>query len=146
MADEASLRRAGHPAPHRNRVSIGWLLAALFAPPIGWSLHLIANYALASHSCYPGSVPKSPTSPAGLWALLIAIDVVSLAISLAAIVFAYRAWQASIREMAQHESPMVETGEGRTRFLAVWALLIGSLFFLTVASDSAALWILKTCS
>ena len=125
---------------------MGWLLAALFAPPIGWSLHLITNYALASHSCYPGSVPKSPTSPAGLWAILIAIDVVSLAISLAAIAFAYRAWQASAQEMAEHASPMVETGEGRTRFLAIWALLIGVLFFLTVASDGAALWILRTCS
>ncbi|MGJ4942044.1 hypothetical protein ACQR1W_15825 [Bradyrhizobium sp. HKCCYLS1011] len=146
MAEEASLRHAGHPAPHRDRVSMGWLLAALFAPPIGWALHLITNYALASRSCYPGDVPQSPTWPEGLWALLTAIDVLSLAISLAAIVFAYRAWQASIREMAQHESPMVETGEDRTRFLAIWALLIGSLFFLTVASDSAALWILKTCS
>ena len=146
MARAETADRHGHPAPHRHRFSTSWLIAALVAPPLGWSLHLVANYALASHSCYPMDVPKSPVHPGLLWGSLIAIDVISLVLSAASAFIAYSAWQSSRQEMAEHRSKMVETGEGRTRFLAAWGLLISVLFFITVASDSASLWILKSCS
>ncbi|CCD87268.1 conserved membrane protein of unknown function [Bradyrhizobium sp. ORS 285] len=146
MADVETAVHQGHPAPHRHRFGLGWLLFALFAPPIGWSLHLISNYALASHNCYPIDVPKSPVSPGLLWTGLIAIDVVSLALSAASGLIAYSAWRASREEMAENRSHMIEAGEGRTRFLAVWGLLTSGLFFITVASDSASLWILRSCS
>ncbi|CCD94264.1 conserved membrane hypothetical protein [Bradyrhizobium sp. ORS 375] len=146
MADVETAVHHGHPAPHRHRFGIGWLLAALVAPPIGWSLHLLANYALASHACYPIDMPKSPVRPDLLWGGLIAIDVVSLALSAASAFIAYSAWQTSRQEMAEHRAAMIEAGEGRTRFLAAWGLLTSALFFITVASDSASLWILKSCS
>ncbi len=146
MASTETADHRGHPAPHRHRFSIAWLIAALIAPPLGWSVHLVANYALASHSCYPIDVPKSPAHPALLWGSLIVIDVVSLALSAASGFIAYSAWQTSRHEMAEHRSQMVETGEGRTRFLAAWGLLTSGLFFVMVASELASLWILKSCS
>ncbi|CCD95742.1 conserved membrane hypothetical protein [Bradyrhizobium sp. ORS 375] len=146
MADIETADLRGHPAPHRHRFGMVGLLAALFAPPIGWSLHLISNYALASHACYPIDVPKSPVRPDLLWGGLIAIDAFSLVVSAASAFVAYSAWRASRQEMAEHRSQMIEAGEGRTRFLAAWGLLISALFFIAVGSDSASLWILKSCS
>src|SRR4051812_16723351 len=146
MADVETADHRGHPAPHRHRFGLGWLMAALIAPPIGWSLHLVSNYALASLACYPIDVPKSPARPDLLWGGLVAIDVVSLILSAGSAFIAYSAWQASRQEMAEHRTEMIEAGEGRTRFLAAWGLLTSALFFLTVASDSASLGILKSCS
>jgi hypothetical protein len=40
---------------------------------------------------------------------------------------------------------MVETGEGRTRFLAIWGMLIGLTFFVAVIFDFVGLWILPIC-
>lgn len=146
MADSATIDDSAHPAPHRHRVRLIWLLLAIFAPPAAWSVHLIVNYASASRSCYPDGSPQSAPTAHWLWLCLILVDVVSLAISAGAAVLAYRSWHISAEEMAGHtSSPMLETGEGRTRFLAIWGLLIGAGFFVAVIFDFVGLWILPIC-
>jgi hypothetical protein len=145
MADGTTIDDRAHPAPHRHRIGLVWLLLAIFAPPAVWSVHLIVNYASASRACYPDGSPQSAPAVHWLWLLLIIVDVVSLLISAGAVAIAYRSWQISAEEMAEHTSPMVETGEGRTRFLAIWGLLIGAGFFVAVIFDFVGLWILPIC-
>jgi hypothetical protein len=145
MADAATIDERAHPAPHRHRISLIWLLLAIFAPPAAWSVHLILNYVSASRACYPDGAPQSVPSIDWLWVLLILVDIVSLVVSAGAALLAYRSWQISAEEMAEHRSAMVETGEGRTRFLAIWGLLIGVGFFVAVIFDFVGLWILPTC-
>jgi hypothetical protein len=134
-----------HPAPHRHNIGLIWLLVAICAPPAAWSLHLIVNFLSASRACYPDGAPQSTPAVHWLWILLIVVDMGSLAISACAAVIAYRSWQLSADEMAEHSSAMVETGEGRTRFLAIWGLLIGVGFFIAVIFDFVGLWILPIC-
>ena len=145
MADLTSIDGSAHPAPHRHHVGPAWLLAAIFMPPAAWSVHLIVNYATASHACFPDGAPHSSSSIESLRVLLILIDIASLVISAVAAAIAYRSWQTTADEMAEHPSPMVESGEGRTRFLAIWGLLIGMGFFIAVIFDFVGLWILPIC-
>jgi hypothetical protein len=146
MAPSATIDHHAHPAPHRDRVRLAGLIGALFLPPLAWSLHLVANYSVAVRSCYPDGAPQVSPSLDKLWLILIIVDVVSLVISATAAAMAYRNWTASARELAETDSPMVETGEGRTRFLAIWGLLIGIGFFVAVGFDLVGLWILPICS
>lgn len=145
MADGNTIDERVHPAARRHHFRLICLLIAVLAPPAGWSMHLIVNYASASRACFPDGTPQSGPSTQSLWLLLITIDIVSLAISGVAAALAYRSWKTSAAEMAEHASPMVETGEGRTRFLAIWGLLIGVGFFVAVIFDFVGLWILPIC-
>jgi hypothetical protein len=145
MAHRSAIDQNAHPAPHRDRVRVIELIVAAFAPPLAWSAHLIANYAVSSYACFPDGAPQASPVVNGLWRLLIAVDLASLAISAAAALMAYRNWTASAQEHAHTESPLVETGEGRTRFLAIWGVLIGLVFFIAVGFDFVGLWILPIC-
>jgi len=145
MPDSATIDELAHPAPHRDQVGLTWLLIAMFAPPAAWSAHLIVNYATASRVCFPDRVPHFTPSVHWLWLLLIIIDIISLAISAFAALLAHRSWRATSEEMADHPSPIVETGEGRTRFLAIWGFFIGTGFFVAVIFDFVGLWILSVC-
>jgi hypothetical protein len=146
MADGVTIDERAHPAPQRHHVSLIWLLVAILAPPVAWSAHLIINYIAATRACYPDGAPQSAPSIHWLWLLLIIIDVVSLTISAVAAAVAYRSWQTSAEEMAEHAPPLAETGEGRTRFLAIWGLLTGAGFFVAVIFDFVGIWILPICS
>jgi hypothetical protein len=145
MAHDASIGSAAHPAPYRDRTTLWELTFAVLAPPLAWSIHLVLNYAFASHSCFPDGTPQAAPSLRALRVLLLAVDGASLLISAIAVLIAYRAWQVSAQEMADIAPPLVETGEGRTRFLAVWGLLIGIGFFVAVLFDFVGLWILPPC-
>jgi hypothetical protein len=145
MDSSTAIDGPAHPAPHRDRTTLAELLFAVFAPPLAWSVHLVVNYGFASHSCFPDGQPQKAASFAGLRILLLAIDGAALVISAIAVLIAYRAWQASSQELAETGSSMVETGEGRTRFLAIWGMLIGLTFFVAVIFDFVGLWMLPIC-
>jgi hypothetical protein len=122
-------------------------LFAVLAPPLAWSTHLIANYAFATHACFPGHSPRLAPLPGfdWLWLLLIAVDLASMVISVAAALVALRCWRLTSQEMAETGPSLVEIGEGRTRFLVVWGVLIGAGFFIAVLFDFVGLWVLPIC-
>jgi hypothetical protein len=145
MASRTTIDEEAHPAPHRERISLNVLLAALFAPPLAWSIHLVVNYAVSSSTCYPDGSPLVTPTFGWLWPMLLLIDGLSLVISAASMAVAAYAWQASRQEMAETHPAMAETGEGRTRFLAAWGNLSGAVFFVLVAFDVVGLWMLPIC-
>jgi hypothetical protein len=136
-----------HPAPQRERIGAFALLFAVLAPPLAWSIHLIVNFAFSSHACFPAAEPLNmPLAQFHwLWGLLITIDIVSIAIGAVSIALAYRVWTDTLEERAESGPPLMEAGEGRTRFLAIWGILIGAGFVLAVVFDFVGLWILPIC-
>jgi hypothetical protein len=146
MDHSAAISHGAHPAPHRHRVGFVPLILALIAPPLAWSVHLVVNYGFSSRACFPDGTPQPLPAISALWWVLITVDIASLAVSAIAALTAYRSWILSAEEQADTGSPMVETGEGRTRFLAIWGLLIGIWFFIAVGFDFIGLWILPLCS
>ena len=145
-ASEAELMGAGHPAPHRDRVGIMSIASPLIAAPLFWLARLAANYGFASHACYPAGKPlQIPLHAyAGLRTLLIAFDLAGMAVGLVALALAWRSWKISASESAG-ESALIEAGEGRTRFLAFWGMLVAGLFFVAIWFDFVGLSILPIC-
>jgi len=146
--DTAALHAEAHPAPHRNRVPLGWQFFGLLAAPSAWALHLLINYGLTSGACFPGNVPRLVPLPnlQWVWPAIIAIDVIALLIAAAGLFVSYRNWRASRDESSGRAHELVETGEGRTRFLSVWGLLISGLFLLAIALDLVGALTLSLCA
>lgn len=136
-----------HPAPARDRVSLPLLWFGLFGAAAAWSVQLIVNYAVASHGCYPRMVPlRSPIF--GQLAFSVSLIVISLAaiiIGVAALVAAITAWRRSSDETGGEAHWLLDTGEGRTRFMAAAGIMASSVFLLAILAHSAAVLLLGHC-
>jgi hypothetical protein len=123
------------------------LLFPLLAPPLAWTIHLALNFGLASHACFPDGEPLA-VPPAGfdwLRLLLLVVDLGAMAVAVIAVAVAYRSWMVSARELAATEARVMEEGESRTRFLAIWGTLIGAGFLIAILFDFVGLWVLPIC-
>lgn len=147
MSSSDSTTVDAHPAPHREHVGLVAIVFVTLAPPIAWSIHLLTNYAFSSHACYPAGVPLLNPAFGFAWVrwLLIAIDLAGVVICCFAALAAYRLWTVSARELEETGAPLMEIGEGRTRFLAIWGVLIGLGFALAIIFDFIGLWIIPIC-
>lgn len=144
MVDD-TLLETRHPAPARHQASLGSLCFSLAAPPVAWSVQSIAGYGVSSAACFPGDTPRMTPLFADLWPWLLAINAAALVVGVLGILFAYRNWRATRGETGGNSQHLIERGEGRTRFLAMWGLLLGSGFIVATLFSSATLLISPLC-
>lgn len=129
------------PPPAQNPPSLWALAFAWLGAPAAWAAQLLLGYGLAAHACFPKAVPlAAPPDP--LWPWLAAISVLCIGLGLAACALAFRNWQVARQEGPGTHHRLLDVGEGRTRFLAMWGLLT-SLMFLTalVFGSINLLWV-----
>ena len=147
--EAAALQAGAHPAPHRAVVGVLALAFGVAGGPLAWGVHLVVNYGIASHACFPGAVAAQPAAArrqavcGGSCSASISI---AIAVAAAAALVSYRSWRATRREFAGRAGDLIEIGEGRTRFLALWGLLTGVGFLLAVVFDGVALWVVPLCA
>lgn len=138
---------AGHPAPERNKVALSALWFGLFGAPAAWAVQTLVNYSIAAHVCYPRTVPLgAPTIGRGaMWAVLVGISVVMLIIGIAAGLTAFHTWQRTSHESGGHTYWVLDTGDGRTRFMAISALMTSSVFVLAMLVHVASVLTITPC-
>jgi hypothetical protein len=148
MRDTNSIMGAQHPSPHRDQVSVSLLFLGLFLGPVGWGLQLITNFALASYRCYPDAVPRVSILPGWQWSspAILAINVAAAVLALIGAAISYLHWQAVRHEHYGSVGHLIEAGEGRTRFLALWGVMTGLGFFVAILFDTVALSMVPQCS
>lgn len=142
MAETAhQLAGVRHPAPHRDRATLAELGFALAAAPLAWAAQLVLTYGVASHVCFGGAAPRAAASFnwTGATSVLLATQLIALAIALIGAAVAYRLWRATREEASGETHHMIEAGRGRTRFLALWGLMTslgfaGAILFAAVGS------------
>jgi hypothetical protein len=139
---------ARHPAQHRARVSIWVVLYSVFASGIFWAGHLILNFALAVHACYPGRIPLARVDSGAGWAwpLILGLDIATLLLIGSTFLTSYRIWQRSGTEAEGHHHHLMEKGEGRTRFLGIVGMAFAVMFFLITMTDTITLAMVPICA
>jgi hypothetical protein len=129
-----------HPAPHRGRVSDALLFAALLAAPLAWAAQLLLNYALAANACFPRQTPRTSPAPGWEWlhSGLIAINLVALAIAIAATLVTAALWRRTREEAQGGHEQLIDVGHGRTRFFAIWGVWSGVWFIIQILFGAVA--------
>jgi len=87
----------------------------------------------------------APIWPA-LRPLLWGIDVVAIAIGIAAGLVAWRTWQRTQQEAGAGAHTLIDAGEGRTRFLALCGVLASAGFLLALVFASVGLIVVPACA
>ncbi len=146
-ASAGSASLASHPSPHRDRVGLVPLFFGLWAAPAAWSGQIIVNYALASYVCYPRYAPQQQVIAGwgGIWWGLLAINIVAILAAAAGAAVASRSWLATRHEHPGHTGHVLETGVGRSRFLALLGILTSVGFLVAVAFDTVVLFVVPLC-
>jgi hypothetical protein len=132
-----------HPASRHHRTRPRFLWTALFAVPCMWALRLVVNYAIDSHFCFPSEIRRSHL-PTWAWPTLLSIDLATIAVAAAAALISQHYWRRAQDEVAPR-APLIESGEGSARFLAMWGLIISIGFLVAVLFDLVGLWIVPVC-
>ena len=145
--DVGGAGKPGHPAPARGRVSSFQLWFGLFGAASAWTVQLIANYAIAAHGCYPRLVPLAApvTGQASFATSLILISVVTTLIGIAGLVVAITAWRRTSRETGGEAHWLLDTGEGRTRFMAAAGIMASAVFLFSMLFHLSAVLLLRHC-
>jgi hypothetical protein len=134
-----------HPAPARDKAPVTALFFGLMAAPLAWSLQSIGGYAISSEACYPGDTPRLTPMFNGLTSLLLGINFAALLIEALALIIAYRSWAATRHEQGGTPQHLIERGEGRTRFLAMWGILVSGAFIIATLFSTTALMLSPVC-
>jgi hypothetical protein len=146
---------AGHPAPERGNVPMWTLWFGFLCAPLGWALQTLANTAIAAHGCYPGLSPLDAPMTGAMRGILFVISIVAIIAAVAALAVSFSTWsrtrsehqKESGRGVRRHErsTAALETGEGRTRFMALSGVLTSIVFLIVILAHTAAVFVVTPC-
>lgn len=148
MADRTSTLDAAHPAPHRERVGAFAQIVALCGAPAAWSLLELVQYGFASYGCFPGYQPRAHVSLGwtDLRLALLGVGIAALAVAAVSLAVAWRLFRRTAEEYRGAVGELLEVGEGRTRFLAVWSVLFSVGFLFAILFQILALVLVPPCA
>jgi len=144
-AEEISQVSIKHPAPHRHRVGLAALFFGLAAAPAAWNAQLLFSVGLSAHACYPRDEPLALPIWSNLWAILLAIGLVGIAVSIVGGLVSFRNWRLTFDEAPGSAHQLLDRGEGRTRFIAMFGILTSFLFALGLLFATAAVFLVPLC-
>ena len=129
-----------HPSPHRRRVGLTALLFGLAGGPVAWILQLVTEYSLASRLCDRAG-RTAPAIGAPTWTQarpwLLVGDSFCLSLALAALAVALLGWRATQAEKSGGAESALQTGEGRSRFMAAAGMLSAAGFVIAILFNLA---------
>jgi hypothetical protein len=142
------LHLSHHPAPHRQRVTFLELAFGIAGGPAAWFLQFNAGYALASWPCFPGDhrMRLPMDGYAWSWPAMVGIMIAGVLIALAALWISWRNLQNTRTEHSGGHGHLMATGTGRTRFLALWGVVLGAGFALASLVSVVAFVVLPRCA
>jgi hypothetical protein len=143
--NSASFQGQPHPSPDRARVSLGSSWFALLAAPHAWALQLLVNSALTGYACYPHDLPLDTPVWGGVPTAMALVELVAAVVCLAAGWIGWRNWRRTRHEKPGAGQRLIESGEGRTRFMAMSAMMVSALFAVAVAFSWIHLIVLPGC-
>ena len=137
-----------HPAPHGHKLSTGQGFFMLFGGPVAWFVQLCGSVWLLGWPCFPmrdRSVQPMPnfgwTRPAAIVLLILAM-LVALAAGLVSL--------AKLREVQDEKegshSDLIEIGHGRTRFTAMWGVILGFAFAIAILLTAIPFLTVSRCA
>jgi hypothetical protein len=137
-----------HPAPKRHAMKLHESFFALFGGPLAWFMQLSVGYGLASQPCFSdGERTIAPHwFPDWTWAAMIAVMVLACAVALLAALISWRAYARTADEAIGNHQHVMDVGSGRTRFLALWGILLGAGAALSTILTFVAFFVLPRCA
>jgi hypothetical protein len=135
-----------HPSPHRQRVGAVAMWFCILGAPAAWSLQQLINAPLFAHGCYPKDVPLAEPIWTNARSVALGIEAAAIAICIAAGLMAWRNWRRTRAEKEGSGHHLMESGDGRSRFMAMVGLICSGLFLLATIFATGILYMVQPCN
>lgn len=139
-----------HPTPvsPRRTALSAVIVFALIAGPLAWFAQVCVGYALSTWPCYPNDRPMVAPLSGYEWTSLTLklLHVIVIALALVAFIAGWISLRRTRAEAGGDELHLMEVGNGRTRFLALWGMLLGAAFTVTSVLTAFSQMVLPRCS
>jgi len=137
-----------HPAPHADKLSTRRAMFMLFGGPLAWFVQLCGSVALLGWPCFPMMDRLAAPLPHYGWTRPAAVAL--LVVMLAAALVTGFVSLAKLNEV-RHEkegghTELIEIGRGRTRFTAMWGVVLGFGFALATLLTAIPLLMIPRCA
>lgn len=136
-----------HPQPAAARVPLLAVAFGLIGGPLAWFLELCADYALTSWSCFPkdhrGVTPIEGVGWSG--PTMLALWAAGILIAALAWLTSWRLFRQARPANRQSYDHLIEYGDGRLGFLALWGVLLSGGALITIVLDVVAFAVLPRC-
>jgi hypothetical protein len=135
-------------------VALPGLWFGFLAGPFGWTVQTLVDSAVTSHGCFPALSPLSTPVIGGLRGMLFVVSVGAIVLCVAGAAVAWRDWTRTREEhhdqsgtAGRHDQPtaLLETGEGRTRFMALSGVLTSLTFLIVTIAHTASIFLVSPC-
>ncbi|MBN9505810.1 MAG: hypothetical protein J0I69_07255 [Altererythrobacter sp.] len=133
-----------HPASLRRRVGKRAALFAVYGAPLAWFVQFCAAFAFNTSPCFDAGERLFSRPGLHPWAAI--ISVLCLAVALAALWLGLVHLRRTREEEPGGERGLIETGQGRTRFLAIWAIAFAGVFTVLIAINILLLLGVSPCA
>jgi hypothetical protein len=134
-----------HPSPHRGRIGVFALLFGMAAAPLAWDVQLLVSVSLSGHACYPRNTLLRSPLWSGTWPILLVVSMAGIVIAIAGGFVAYRSWLGTLDERPGSAHHLLESGDGRSRFMAMFGMLGSALFLVALVFGAVALYLVPLC-
>ena len=136
------------------RVSSAAIWFGLFAAPAAWTVQTLIDLPTTSHACYPRLLPLQAPVFHAVQATVLIVSSLAIIICLGALLIAWRSWRTThdehhdqTGEGTRHATvhSLLETGEGRTRFMAYAGVMTSTVFLLASIGQTITLFLVSPC-
>lgn len=134
-----------HPSEGRDQVGLATLLYGLIAAPAAWLAAEVFSAAVAQRACFPGYAPLAAPAFDGSKLIDLVAMLIALLVCASGIGAALWAWRRTRGEHRGGGGPLLDVGEGRSRFMALTGLMTSFGFLLAVLFSLPALMLTPVC-
>lgn len=121
------------------------LFAGMVIAPLAWALQLLTGYTLAAHACYPADIALSePLWPHLRW-LVAGISGALWLVLLTGCAIAWTNWKATGRQSDVAPDRIIQSGDGRPRFMALCGLVVSGLFAIVLLFTTVGILWVPSC-
>lgn len=137
-----------HPAPHADKLSTGKAMFILFGGPLAWFAQLCVSVPLVGWACFPTTdrFPMPVVHYGWTRSAAVLLTVVCLGVALAAGFAALATFRQVRCEKKGGKTRLIEVGHGRTRFTALWGVVLGFSFAVAIAVTVVPFMMVRQCA
>ncbi len=136
-----------HSSPQRGKVSLAALWFGIYGVPIAWISLEIFSYVVTTSIC--GEISQTTmgmvAGTKSAWHILLPASLLATALALIAAYVALHNWRESHDEKPGSMHHLIDVGEGRTRFLAMFGLLTSIGFMIAFIFSATTLIVVPLC-
>lgn len=121
------------------------LFAGVMIAPLAWSLHLLVCYGLAAHACFPTDVALGQPVWTHLRSIVSAVTTMAWLVLASGVAVAWLNWNATGEQSNDRAETLLQSGDGRSRFIALCGLLVSGCFAVALCFTTAGVFMTPDC-